>query len=369
MNFLYKICILFCLISSQVFASHIKGGEIRASHISGQTYKISVQLYFDAVAGAGPAEAQSAVEVCMGDKNVITVQRTSLNELPGNAGVSVGLYETNYTYPSSGRYQISASINNRTNIVNYPNGNQSNVFLWTILNTEVANSTPVLPNLNFSAGIKQVFSLDIKATNTDADSVSVRLQKLSKPSPGTCGVRSIDQSYVYPNDITKTGTFRVNQTEKKLVWTAPEQAGSYLYAMVVDEWRGGINISETYREGMIDVTDKPGPSVEIPPYDYAENPGGPVTSTPSLDSREISIAVEAYPVPTDNFINVKAYSKKQSVIKMQVIDMHGRVLDEIKSAIPMAVMQEQFDLSDYPKGIYIIRAENDQESVSQKVLR
>lgn len=49
--------------------------------------------------------------------------------------------------------------------------------------------------------------------------------------------------------------------------------------------------------------------------------------------------------------------------------MQGRVLDEIKSQTPQASIEEQFDLRKYPKGIYIIRAENDIESVSQKILR
>ena len=368
MKYIYNFCIFILLLSPACFATHIKGGEIRADHISGQTYKISVMLYLNTESGEA-ANSQNAVEVCTGDGSVITVSRTSYNNLANNSGIAVALFETNYTYPSSGSFQISTSLNNRTNVVNYAYGEQSPVFLWTVLNTEIINSTPVLPYLSFSAGVKQVFSLDLKPTNTDTDSVSIRLQKLSKPSPGTCGVRMIDQTYIYPNDVNKTGTFKINQTEKKLVWTAPEQVGSYLYAMVVDEWRDGIKISETYREGMIDVTDKSGPTVEIPAYDYAENPGGLITTTPSPDSPEISIVVEAYPVPTEDYVTVKAYSKKQSIIKLQLIDMHGRILNEIKSSAPAGTIQEQFDLSNYPKGIYIIRAENDLDAVSQKILR
>ena len=369
MKYIYTITILFFLSISFCFATHLKGGEIRASYISGQTYKISVLLYMDIVNGSGAVEAQNTISTCMGDGNVITIPRISSTQVIGSAGVVAALYEANYTYPSSGTYQISVSENNRNNSLNFPNAISSNLFLWTVLNTQLPNSTPILPYLNFNAGVKQVFSIDLKSTGTDSDSTSFRLQKLSKPSPGTCGVRSIDQTYIYPNDVTKTGTFKINQAEKKLVWTAPEQVGNYLYAMVVDEWRDGTKISETYREGLITVTDQPGSIVNIPPYDYAENSGGLITSTPKLDSPEVTIAVEAYPVPTEDFVTVKAYSKKPAIIKLQLIDLQGRILSEVKSKTLGIVIQEQFDLRRYSKGIYIIRAQNDTESVSQKILR
>lgn len=259
MNYFYKICILFLLVSSSCFATHIKGGEIRADHISGQTYKISVLLYIDLSSSA--SDAQTDVSVCMGDQNVITAKRVAILQLP-EKGVTVNTFEANYTYPSQGRFQISASINDRNSAINFPKGNESPLFLWTVISTELVNSTPVMPYLTFSAGVKQVFSIDLKPANTDGDSISVRLQKLSKGSPGTCKVRMIDSTYIYPNDVTTTGTFKINQAEKKLTWIAPEQVGSYLYAMVVYEWRDGINISESYREGTIDVSDKPGSTMK-----------------------------------------------------------------------------------------------------------
>lgn len=370
MTYFYKIAIFILLLSPCCFATHITGGEIRASYVSGQTYKISVLLYFDIVNGAAAVNAQNDIQACMGDGNVITISRASSYALSDSSGIGVGLYEANYTYPSSGTFQISVSESTRTNALNFPEATSSPFFIWTVLNTQMSNVTPVLPNLNFKAAVRQVFSLDLKATVSDADSISARIQKLSKPSPGTCGVRSLEQSFTFPNDVTKNGTFKINRADKKLVWTAPEQVGRYLYAMVVDEWRDGIKISETYREGTIFVTDKAGPSVEIPPYVYAQEAGDEViTSIPKLDTPEASIAVEAFPIPTADFITVKAYSKNRSVIRLQVIDLQGRVLQEIKSSAPEIAIQRQFDLSNYAKGIYLIRAVNDNESVTQKILR
>ncbi len=349
-------------------ATHLKGGEIRAEHINGQTYKITVRLYLDAQIGAGATAAQSSVPVCFGDGNTSELQRASSTPLSDNSGILVTDYIGTYTYPASGTYQISSTVDNRsTGMLNLENSGSSFVFLWTVINTQLANSTPALPYLSFNAGIRQMFSVDLKPTMADADSISIRLQKLSKPSPGTCGVRMIEHAYKYPNEISNSGTFKILAAEKKLVWQAPEIAGSYLFAMVVDEWRDGIVISQTYREGTIEVTDRPGPTVEVPPYESVEN-GGPITSTPGT-SPEISMSVEAYPVPTQDFLTVKAYSKKRSLIKLQLIDLSGRVIREISSDTPVINMQEELDMRNLSKGVYLIRAANDVESVSKKVVR
>ena len=368
MNLFYRIFILILFVSPACFATHLAGGEIRASHVSGQTFKISVLLYLDAASGGQAASATNEVNVCMGDGNIITIPKISAAPITGSNEILLALFEKNYTFSSSGTFQLSLNLNNRSTALNFPNGSESPFFLWTVLNTQFSNATPILPNLVFNAGVKQVFSMDLKPVVTDSDSISIRLQKLSKPSPGTCGVRSLDYTYIYPNDVSKSGTFKINQQEKKLVWTAPEIVGSYIYALVIDEWRDGIRISETYREARINVTDKSGETVQVPPYQFAEE-GGLITSVPNLESPEISIAVDAYPVPTEDYVTARAYSKRQSVIKLQLIDVNGRVLREANSENAVTVFQQKFDLRRFTPGVYIIRATNDAESTSQKIVR
>jgi len=369
MKYFYRILFVLFFAAPACFGTHLKGGEIRYTYLSPQTYKISVLLYLDPTSGGGATEAQSTVTVCMGDKNVIEVSRVSMTPLTDSSGIVVGLYEGTYTYPSAGLYQISASINNRTSTLNFPNGMSTPMLLWTTIETQFNNSSPVFPFLHFTAGVRQVFTVDLKPTLPDVDSVSFRLQKLSKTSPGTCSVRRVDSSFVFPNDVSKTGTFGIKQVEKKLVWTAPEQVGVYSYALVADEWRDGIKISESYREGSIFVTDRPGKTVDIPDYVYAGELDGIITSIPKLDSPEISIAIEAYPVPTADYVTVKAYSKQRSIIKLELIDLHGRVLKEFTAKTADIIFQEQFDLRNYSPGIYIIRAGNGLEFTSQKVVR
>ena len=325
-------------------------------------------MYLDPNSG-GPAESMSNIQVCMGDGNVIDVPRVAIDPevLPGSA--TVHKYETNYTFRSAGIYQISVANEHRgPNIINLPDALGTTQFIWTVIDTQQQNSTPVLPYLNFEAGVRQVFSIDLKPTIADNDSMIVKVVRLSRPSPGTCGVRMLDHSYKFPNEISATGTFKVDAMQKKLVWTAPEVVGNYLFAMVVTELRDGLKISESYREGMVTVIDKPGETVEVPPYESSEY-GGVITSTPVVSSPEVSMAIQAYPVPTENFVTVKAYSKQRDIIRLQLIDMNGRVLTEIASKAPEIAVQEVFDMRNLARGVYLIRASNAKDSATQKVLR
>ena len=366
MKSVYSILLLILLSAAFADASHLKGGEIMATHVSGQGYKIRVRLYLDQGLG-GTGEYDPTISVCMGDGNVIDLPRVSVNVVPGN--VVVAEYEAGYTFRSTGIYQISYANDQRSaEILNLPNSMGTTQFIWTIIDTQQQNSTPVLPYLSFEAGVRQVFSIDLKPTVADNDSITAKVVRLSKPSPGTCGVRMVDHSYLFPNEISASGTFKVDAVQKKLVWTAPEVVGNYLYALVIAEWRDGARISETYREGLVTVVDKPGDTVEIPPYESSEY-GGVITSTPVVSSSEVSMAIQAYPVPTENFVTVKAYSKQRSIIRLQLIDMNGRVLSEIASKTPEIAVQEVFDMRKLAQGMYLIRASNAKDSVTQKVLR
>jgi hypothetical protein len=365
MKSVYRIILLLLLVTPLCYATHIKGGEISASYVSAQTYTIKVRLYLDAQIGEGAA--QSTVNVCFGDGSTKEFTRTQAGPVPGT-NVLYSDYTGTHTYPAIGTFQLSVSIQNRTSgLINLPNSDQSSFFLWTVINTELANNTPVMPLPIFEAGVRQLFSIDLKPLVPDQDSITVKVARLSKASPGTCGVRMLDHTYLFPNEISSSGVFKVDASKKKLIWQAPEVVGNYAYAMVVSEWRDGIIISETYREGLISVIDRPGETVEVLPYESSEF-GGLITSAPNVDSPEVSMAVEAYPVPSEDFVTVKAYSKTRAVIRLQLIDIKGRIIREITSKSPVILMQEEFDVRNLNRGLYIIRADNSAHSVTQKIL-
>ncbi|MEO6684355.1 MAG: T9SS type A sorting domain-containing protein [Dyadobacter sp.] len=370
MSAFYRIVLLLCLCSSASYATHLLGGEIRAVNLSGQTYKITAQIYFDvSPQSSGASAAQNSIMICFGDGKTAEVKRSSFDVLSGDqSGVAVGTYDVTYTYPSSGIFQISTNLNNRTsNLLNFSNSDQSEMFLWTVIDTQVSNSTPVLPLPIFTAGSKQIFKIDLKPTVTDSDSTTAHLQRLSKTSPGTCGVRSLNDTYIYPNDVSKKGTFYVDQASKKLVWNAPDLLGKYIYAVVIDEWRDGIKISETYREGLITVTDKPGPIVEIPPY-VPVNDSGLITSLP--DSDNLAMVVEAFPVPTEDFLTVSVKSATATTLRVELINMNGQIVKQINTTENLIQWSQQLDLRQLAKGLYIVRV-TDQlgKFVTRKIAR
>ena len=371
MQSFYKTIFLFFITTSFCSASHLLGGEIRATNVSGLTYRISAQIFFDAVDGGSAAQSQNSINVCFGDGSTGIASRKSYTALDGDSkGVAVGVFELTHTYASVGTFQISTAIDNRSQgILNYPSSDQFPMFLWTVINTSFSNSTPVLPNPIFETGAKQVLKIDLKSTNNDPDSVSAHLQKLSSPSPGTCGVRMLDNNYLYPNDVTKKGRFYVDQIEKKLVWNAPEALGKYIYSVVVDEWRDGIKISESYHEGIIVVTDKDGPTVEIPPYLPATT-SELITANPDSDYSDLTLAMEAYPIPTQDYLNVRVESKYATNLTIQLINLEGRVVKQIKTGSQVVEWRDQLDLRQLNSGLYIIKATDEAgKFVTRKIVR
>lgn len=368
MKSVYGILLCLFLTASFAQATHLKGGEIIATNISGQTFSIKARLYLDMQNGEGAANAMTSVTACMGDGNTKELIRTRITPLP-LSHVSVAEFEAKYTFPSAGIFQIAISLDNRSGgMLNLPNALGTSQFIWTVIDTQSPNSTPVLPYLAFVAGVRQVFTIDLKPTVLDPDSISARVARVSKPSPGACGVRMLDHTYLFPNEISATGTFKIEPATNQLVWKAPEMIGEYIFAMVITEWRNGLKVSESYREGVISVIDKPGETVQVPPYESSEH-GGVITSVPQGKSVEMTMAVEAYPVPTQDFVTVKAYSKKRAIIRLELIDMNGRIVREIASRTPEILVQEEFDMRNLVKGMYLIRASNATDTVTQKVVR
>lgn len=365
-KYLYSIAFILLFTYHTAFSAQIEGGEIRAKSISTQSYDITVSLFLNE-SNSGPDQAiPKNIMVCLGNGETKIANRTSYLSIPGTTGKSTATYQLSYMYPVAGAYQISAKIKGRfQQAVNLVNSPDNELFLWTVINTNFENTTPELPVLEAKAGLKQKFTLNINPTDAEGDSVSFAIQKVSKSSLGTCGVRRLDYNYKYPNQVEEKGTFAIDQFGKKLIWTAPTKTGDYLFAFVMIEWRDGLKISETYREGIINVGILPGDEDAIPAYVYPET-----SSLISPDGQEaITMTIEAYPVPTDNIVNVKVASSKSSVITLQVIDTKGRIHNQFTTPNQEVTVEYQFDLTKYPKGLYIVRAIGNAKSVSKKIIR
>jgi hypothetical protein len=367
MKKIYSILFLLFLSISSSLATSIKGGNITVISTSNLTIHVRVQLYKD-VQQALATKGNDQIQVCFGDARTGIASLTSYERLPDNKTVKA-IYEMDYTYTESGIYQIGVALRGRES--NYQNliDADSEVFLWTVINTAFLNTTPNLSSPSFEAGVKQNFLVDLQQNPSDQDSISVRLQSISKRTAGTCGVRDKNHNYFFPNDVTKSGTFKIDPLAKQLVWTAPEKEGEYLYAYVVDEWRDGIKISESYHESAVQVKTRPGNLVEIPAYEPAIETH---QLSPIEDLEKIKLHLSAYPVPTQDFLTVQIVTTNttNSTVQVQLINIQGKVVQEIKKAtFSNQAFVGQFDMRSLSSGVYIVRASDGVTTTSQKVVR
>lgn len=101
MNFKSLFCILCFLLSKLVFSSHIVGGEITLLYKSGETYNLSLHLYYDAIDGNQGAQ-DGVAYISLFDKatnlllDTIDLPLTEQKILPRDEGIcSFITYQTN----------------------------------------------------------------------------------------------------------------------------------------------------------------------------------------------------------------------------------------------------------------------------------
>ncbi|MBL7923534.1 MAG: HYR domain-containing protein [Bacteroidia bacterium] len=154
MYFFACALLAFCGIAE---ASHLMGGQITYTHISGNTYKIRYTLYRDCAGIPAPTSVSVAVSPSIGVSvtlNRITFADVSLlcpgqvsrcSSSTGVPGIEEHIYEGNATFNTPANYTLSVSLNARNAaITTMVSPGSQNMFLSTTLNTLLApgNSSP-----------------------------------------------------------------------------------------------------------------------------------------------------------------------------------------------------------------------------------
>lgn len=293
--------LLFFLIISPLFsyATHVRAGEITATRVEGTqlTYRIVLVTYTDEIGGKNANDAQEYVDFNISFSSdraeKLRVFRKGNRTLINRATVR-NVYDTTYTFPASGFYTIGASIVNRNaNTVNLPiAGGSENVSFYVqtsiLINANIGfNSTPVLLNIPIdSAAVGQRFIHNPGAFDIDGDSLSYRITQPRKDdidigNSTTTGRGIFIPEYIPPNEIgdppiqnqagTGLATFGIDPITGDLIWDAPQLAGQYNVAFVIEEWRKGLDgryvkIGEIVRDMQIIVveTDNIAPVLTVP---------------------------------------------------------------------------------------------------------
>jgi len=348
MKKIFTFACVFSLLHS-AYASHLLGGEIHTRRLTtqGLTYEIRVLLYCDEVSGSLANDGQNNITICVGEgKQTLIATRQSRVKITPK--VSLSTYIAQYTYATPNTYTVSVAIENRNGDLANFNSVNTPFYIQTTFATNIINTTPVLNSVvgTQAAYSKQVFRDNANAVDAEGDSLIYRLEVSKQSQPGTCTVKDI-ADYRYPNEVTRQGVFQINSQTGELTWNAPVQVGSYAYAIIVEEWRDGVRISETQREVTLQVIDQGGVPVVIPPFEDPRN--GVITSIEPEDFLKI------FPSPTQNSIKVSYSSTKPLKVLFQLIDVKGEIVDEYQEPERYLTHVHDFNVGSLPQGIYFIR--------------
>lgn len=233
------------MIPAFVYGTHNRAGEITYEHVSGYTYEITLTTYTYTPSAAN--EDRDELTISWGDDTYSEVSRISITYLPDD--YQKNIYIGKHSFPGPGTYYVlmedknrNAGIDNIVESVFIPFAIKTKLVINSIIGE---NSAPLLLNPPIDkAVVGQRFVHNPTAFDLDGDSLSYILTVCS----GSMGNPIEDYSYPIASD-----SLYVDPLTGDLVWNAPVSEGRYNIAMVVLEYRDGIQISAIVRDIQIDV--------------------------------------------------------------------------------------------------------------------
>ena len=109
MKRIIPIFLLSCLITVNVFATHMRAGEITYRWISGLKYEITIVTYTYTPSLAD----RPSYDISCGDGTILTIPRISKTPVPNAVDISKNLYIGQHTYFGPDTYVISLEDPNR----------------------------------------------------------------------------------------------------------------------------------------------------------------------------------------------------------------------------------------------------------------
>ncbi len=363
------------LLSSQIVqATHLLGGFIQAKPIVGSAlrYQISAVLYMDEIRGKAAADQANEILVCFGDGTTGTAYRSSRLFI-NDRTASVNSYTIIYAYAGPGTYSLTVSQPNRTGVKNITNADSQLFTLTTTFttNTTTPNQTPTpgfpLNGFRIGAGLKATFSL--KCTDNEGDSLVYGLAKpLTSTSQAACDSRQVT-SYQFPNDLTRSGSFKLNTRTGDLVWDSPTELGYYSVAITINEYRSGNLISQTVQEITLVVGDLPGTPGIIPPYEPASQGISTGLITDIANYSDADLLLTTFPNPVEDRLQVIIQTSNPTTAIVQLTDINGRKLHELAFNRSARQHEQVMSMSGFAPGIYLLRANVGGQLVMRRIVK
>ena len=314
--------ILFFIFSFSAFATHERAGEITYTHISGNTYSITITTYTKGSStpadrcsllvnfgddtshylvcrsnfepgdpqydywGGGPCSDPNCATSHMGQWTIGAPQLSTLD-------IKKNVYSTTHTFPSNiGTFIISMTDADRNNgVVNVPDQTPLSVQDTLILNPFFGyNSSPILTNPPIDrACVGKLFIHNPGAVDPDGDSLSYKLgvcfEDVDTPiPPGSHG-------YFIPPGVS------VNPLNGDFIWNTPTTLPppntlpyEYNFAMDIEEWRKIPGFTKRFKIGTVRR------DMQVRVYDCNHNPPvvDVVNDTCILENTALTLTVTAH---------------------------------------------------------------------------
>lgn len=234
---------LCLMVSTPLFATHQRAGEISYTYVSGLTYEFTITTY---TYTPSPAD-RPQIDVSWGDGTTSTIQRTQKINMSGD--ISQNIYITQHTFSAVGTFHVTFEDPNRNaGIVNIPSSVETPFFIETIIviNPFVGgNSSPQLLNPPIDNGCTNVMYFhNPGAYDPDGDSLSYSL----------IACRGYDGGEIPGYTMPFASNFiDINPITGDLTWDSPTMVGEYNIAILITEWRNGIMISSMVRDMQITI--------------------------------------------------------------------------------------------------------------------
>ena len=236
-------------MTTKVFATHNRAGEITYRHISGLTFEFTITTYTKE--SSIDADSDELV-IFWGDETSSTLKRSTASSLGNN--IKLNKYKGIHTYNGPFTYVVYMVDPNRVeSVINMANSVNVPFYLedtLKILDPTVFgfNSSPILLNPPVEYGnVNQIFVHNPNAYDPDGDSLSYRLV------PPRQGVGMNVPGYVPPTQINPGSDNRmsINPITGELIWNTPKRQGIYNIAILVTEYRNGRVIGTVVRDMQI----------------------------------------------------------------------------------------------------------------------
>ncbi len=276
----------------QARATHIVGGEFVITHLSGDTYRLQLNLYFDAINGALPALDQNITAYIFSKKMDTEMARHVLPLVPDSVFVPytnpectqllqftstrIRTYYKDITLPagtyseSEGYYVAWQRCCRNFAIANVSAPSENGQTFYThfppvkLGAAAFRNSSPVFKPLREYACLGQLYENDFGGVDPDGDSLVYALSApLAGGSPGNIAPvpdpepytkTGWEAGYDSTHQITGPLLFQVDRRTGR-IRVRPGQTGLFVISVDCWEYRRGVLIGRTHREFQLLVVD------------------------------------------------------------------------------------------------------------------